>query len=139
MIKNILLDVGGTIFIKDEHDMGVINPAIVHLVENITPEIPIIVISDMAEFNVPKILDQLFPALKPIAIYYRGEYEWIDKTKPQTYTRVCELMNIIPTESILIDNDESFRSAAMLAGITTYDTDMISIQKVLSIIDTSRN
>lgn len=134
MIKNILLDVGGTVFIKDSHDIGIINPAIAHLVENVSPKVPIIVISDMTEFNVPKILHQFFPLLKPTAIFYRGEYDWINKTKPETYTRVCEIMNIIPVESILIDNDESFRSTAKEIGILTFNTDMISIQEVLSLL-----
>lgn len=131
MKKTIFLDVGGTIFIKDSQGNGMLNPAIIYLVENIPPKIPVIVVSDMIEFNVPELLQKLFPLLKPTKIFYRGEYPWIDKTKPETYTHICNLIQTTPFECILIDNEQDFREPAATIGIKTFDIHQSDIEKVL--------
>lgn len=131
MITTLLLDIGGTVFIKKSDGTGTINPAIVYLNENIPNFIKIIILSDTDMFDVPELLQKTFPELKYSDIYTKMMYPWIDKTTPETYIKVCELIEKNPMECALIDNLPEFRSAAESVGIKTYNIDQNSIEEFL--------
>lgn len=131
MITTILLDVGGTIYIKKTDGMGVVNPAISYLNTHLPKTYSLILLSDTDEFDVPDLLHKTFPELHYDDVYTKMLYPWIDKTRPQTYLQVCELIQKKPEECVLIDNLLEFRTAAETAGIKTCDVDQNSIEKLL--------
>jgi hypothetical protein len=131
MITTILLDVGGTIFIKDEHGNGIINPAIKYLCTHIPKSIEMVLVSDTEVFDIPPLMQQFIPELENKKMFIKKDQPWIDKTKPKTYLKVCEVINKKAIECVLIDNEEIFRSAAESAGIKTYNVDMDSILQCL--------
>lgn len=127
-----MLDVGGTIFIKDSTGHGMINPAIIYLVNNINPTVRIVVLSDTDLFDVPKLLSDLIPELHYEYLFYKGKDSWIDKTTPETYTRVCQIIETIPEKCVFIDNDATFKKAATKAGILTHGIDQSEIEQVIA-------
>lgn len=131
MITTLLLDAGGTIFIKKPDGMGTINPAIINLNKNIPKSITVVILSDTDTFDIEKLLQQLFPDLHYSNIYTKMMYPWIDKTKAETYKSICDLIKRPPTECALIDNDDTFKKSAETAGITTYGIDQQSIDQLL--------
>lgn len=134
MITTLFLDAGGTIFIKDSDGIGIINPAIIYLNQNIAKSIKVIILSDTDVFDIPKLLQQAFPDLHYNDIYTKMMYPWIDKTKPETYKKVCNLIGKDPTECVLIDNEVVFKDAAAAVGIKTYSIDQQSIEEFLNSI-----
>ena len=131
MITTILLDIGGTVFIKKPDGTGTINPAIIYLNKHVPNSVQVVILSDTDMFNVPELLQETFPELRYDAIYTKMMHSWIDKTKPETYTRICKTINKDPSECILIDNLSEFKSAAETIGIKTYDIDQDSINRLL--------
>lgn len=132
MITTLLLDAGGTIFIKKSDGMGIVNPAIIYLNNNIPSSIHVVILSDTDAFDISKLLQQTFPDLHYDNIYTKMMYPWIDKTKPETYKKVCGLIGKDPTECILIDNEVVFKDAAAAVGIKTYNIDQQSIEEFLN-------
>ncbi len=128
MITTVLLDIGGTVFIKKPDGTGMINPAIVYLNDNLPKSMSVVLLSDTDEFDVPELLKKTFPNLHYDDVYTKMMYSWIDKTIPETYTKVCELIKRNPSECVLIDNLPEFRSPAEMVGIKTYDVDINSIK-----------
>ncbi|HQV64886.1 MAG TPA: hypothetical protein PKZ56_01515 [Candidatus Paceibacterota bacterium] len=131
MITTILLDIGGTVFIKMPDSLGTINPAIIYLNQHVPETIQVVILSDTDMFDVPELLQKTFPELKYNDVYTKMMYPWIDKTKPETYERICETIKRNPSECVLIDNLSEFRSAAEAIGIKTYDVDQDSINRLL--------
>lgn len=131
MITTILLDIGGTVFIKMPDGLGTINPAIIYLNQHVPETIQVVILSDTDMFDVPELLQKTFPELKYNDIYTKMMNPWIDKTKPETYARICETINRKPSECVLIDNLPEFRSAAEITGIITYNIDQDSINRLL--------
>lgn len=131
MITTILLDIGGTVFIKKPDGLGTINPAIIYLNQHIPETIQVVILSDTDMFDVPELLQKTFPELKYNDVYTKMMYPWIDKTKSETYTRICETINRKPSECVLIDNLPEFKSAAEAVGIKTYNIDQDSINRLL--------
>ena len=131
MITTILLDIGGTVFIKKPDGLGTINPAIIYLNQHIPETIQVVILSDTDMFDVPELLQKTFPELKYNDVYTKMMHPWIDKTKPETYARICETINRKPSECVLIDNLPEFRSAAEITGIKTYNIDQDSINRLL--------
>lgn len=128
----LILDVGGTIFIKDDTGHGIVNPAITYLVKNINPAVRIVILSDTDLFDVPKLLSDFIPELHYEYLFYKGQDPWIDKTTPETYMRVCEIIKTSPEKCIFIDNDAIFKKAANKAGILTYGIDQSEIEQVIA-------
>lgn len=131
MTTTLLLDIGGTVFIKKPDGIGMINPAIVYLNNNIPSSIKVVILSDTDMFDIPELLQKTFPELKYDDIYTKIMYKWIDKTKPKTYLKVCALIGKNPSECVLIDNLPEFRSAAERVGIKTYDVNQDSVKYFL--------
>ncbi len=131
MITTLLLDAGGTIFIKNSDGMGIINPAITYLNKNIPSSIHVVILSDTDTFDIPKLLQQGFPDLHYDDIYTKMMYPWVDKTKPETYLKVCNLIKKNPSECALIDNEVVFKNAATVVGIKTYNIDQQSVGEFL--------
>jgi len=131
MITTLLLDIGGTVFIKKPDGIGMINPAIVYLNNNIPSSIKVVILSDTDMFDIPELLQKTFPELKYDDIYTKMMYPWIDKTTSETYLKVCELIGKNPSECVLIDNLPEFRSAAEHVGIKTYNIGQNSIEEFL--------
>jgi FMN phosphatase YigB (HAD superfamily) len=131
MITTILLDIGGTVFIKMPDGLGTINPAIIYLNQHVPETIQVVILSDTDMFDVPELLQKTFPELKYNDVYTKMMNPWIDKTKSETYTRICETINRKPSECVLIDNLPEFKSAAEAVGIKTYNIDQDSINRLL--------
>ena len=131
MITTILLDIGGTTFIKKSDGMGTINPAIIYLNDNIPSSVHIVILSDTDAFDIPKLLQQAFPGLRYDDVYTKMIYPWIDKTKPETYSKVCEMIEKQPSECVFIDNLPEFRAAAETIGIKIYGVDIEAIKTIL--------
>lgn len=131
MTTSLLLDIGGTVFIKKPDGIGMINPAIVYLNKYIPSSIKVVILSDTDMFDIPELLQKTFPELKYDDIYTKMMYPWIDKTNPETYLKACELIGKNPSECVLIDNLPEFRSAAERVGIKTFNIDQNSIEGFL--------
>ncbi len=120
MITTLLLDIGGTVYIKNQTGFGEINPAILYLLENIPPTITTVIVSDTETFDIHELLMRDVPQLANCAIFSKKDFPWIDKTKPETYLKICEQIHTNPIDCALIDNQENFRIAAQQAGITPF-------------------
>ena len=127
----LILDVGGTIFIKDSTGHGMINPAITYLVKNINPAVRIVILSDTDLFDIPKLLSDFIPELHYEYLFYKRNDSWIDKTTPETYTRVCKIIKKTPEMCVFIDNDTIFKKAAAVAGVLTYGISQTEIEKAM--------
>ena len=134
MIKTIFLDVGGTIYIKDNAGAGMLNPAIGLLLESIPKSAEIIILSDTDVFDVPKLLGRDFPELAGRKIFTKKDYPWIDKTDPETFLRVCSITGKNPQECVLVDNETPFRNAAELAGILTFGITPEEIKRLINLL-----
>lgn len=131
MITTLFLDIGGTVFIKKEDGTGMINPAIIYLNKQLPKNISVVLLSDTEQFDVPELLSKTFPELEYDAVYTKMMYPWIDKTKSETYVKICNLIQRDPGECVLIDNQDDFKQAAESAGIKTYGIDQHAIEYFL--------
>lgn len=134
MITTLLLDVGGTMYIKNEKGQGQINPAIHQLLEHLPKNIVTLIVSDTEIFDIPLLIARDFPILEPAQVFSKKTHPWIDKTNPDTYRNICTLLHINPSECLLIDNQSDFRSAAESTGIATYGITSEEIDKVITIL-----
>lgn len=134
MITTLLLDVGGTMYTKNDQGQGQINPAINHLLAHLPKSITIVMVSDTELFDIPMIIARDFPILQSNQVFSRKTQPWIDKTDPSTYQHICTLLHVNPSECLLIDNQSDFRSAAETAGIRTYGITSEEINKVLAMV-----
>lgn len=131
MITTLFLDIGGTVFIKKEDGTGTINPAIIYLNKHLPKNISVVLLSDTEQFDVPELLAKTFPELDYDEVYTKMIYPWIDKTKAETYLKICDLIQKNPSECALVDNQDDFKQAAESAGIKTYGIDQHAIEYFL--------
>lgn len=134
MITTLLLDIGGTMYVKNDQGQGQINPAINHLLAHLPKSITIVIVSDTELFNIPMLIARDFPILKSNQVFSRKTHQWVNKTEPGTYQHICALLHVNPSECLFIDNQPDFRSAAETAGITTYGVSLEEINKVLAMV-----
>lgn len=131
MITTLFLDIGGTIYIKNQAGFGEINPAILYLLKNIPATITIVVVSDTETFDIHELLMRDIPNLATCTLFSKKDFPWVDKTKPETYLNICEQLHITPTDCALIDNQENFRTAAQQVGITPFGVSQEEILRFL--------
>jgi len=131
MLTTLFLDVGGTIYIKNELGLGTLNPAILYLLDHIPKNIEICIISDTETFDVAELFKRDIPTLATKKIFTKKDYSWIKKNDPETYLSVCRLLNKEPSSCALIDNQEDFRSAAEQAGFITFGVSQNEILRCL--------
>ena len=134
MITTLLLDVGGTIYIKNDQGLGEINPAITFLLEKLPSTIQIVIVSDTETFDITELMHRDLPILESSKIFSKKLYPWIDKTQPETYSQVCKELNTTPVNCILVDNQSDFRSAAEKSGIETFGITKDEIESLLKIL-----
>ncbi len=133
MIKTIFLDVGGTIYIKNNDGIGMINPAIDLLLKGTPKNIEIIILSDTDVFDVPALLKRDLPELSECRMFIKKDYPWIDKTTTQTFLRAASLAEKNPAECALVDNETVFRDAAESAGLLTFGITPEEVERLLNL------
>ncbi len=134
MITTLLLDVGGTIYIKNNQGLGEINPAITYLLEKIPSTVQIVIVSDTETFDIEELMHKDLPRLESSNIFSKKLYPWIDKTQPETYSRICNELHTTPMSCVFIDNQSDFRSAAEKSGIKTFGITQGEIESCLTLL-----
>lgn len=132
MTKTLLLDIGMTVYIKNEQGSGIINPLIRKLLKKIPPEVKIVPISDTSLKGVPEILVSDFPEMAKNPIFVKERFPWINKEDPDTYIKVCEMIGEKTENCILLDDREEFRRAATATGIVSFGVTPDEITRCLT-------
>jgi FMN phosphatase YigB (HAD superfamily) len=131
MINTLFLDIGGTLYIKNNQGEGMLNPALVELLEKIPSFVHVVIVSDTEIFNIKDLLARDFPSLHPYKLFIKKDYPWMKKTNPETYFRIMKRLGVDANQCALVDNQEDFRQAAKESGILTFDIQREEIKRLL--------
>ena len=132
MSKILLLDIGMTVYIKNNQGSGMINPIMLEFIGKIPDSIRIIPLSDTSLTGVPRIIVRDFPRLSKTTIYVKERFPWINKEDPETYLKVCKLEQVDPNQCVFVDDREEFRSAARKVGILAFGVSREEVDRCLT-------
>lgn len=115
MLKAVFVDAGGVLFVKT-NDRGVVNNDVVEFITSHTKYKYGLLSStdlDLSTALTEYKLTQLFSIVQTT-----GEIG-ISKDDPRFFVKAVESLGILPSEAVMIDNDQSFIDTAKKAGLGT--------------------